>query len=136
MEYVEVQFRSNNNPASWKGVKVLVQPHWNHLQIESVARMQSACYDDYTCIIPKYGYINNPGVGSAMSNDYNTPNHNEMVPAENQALWCEITHHAFSAKDPDMMFVKLRGENKLGCGKCTGALFQGPVADAPKPLVA
>jgi hypothetical protein len=129
MKYVDVQFQHCASRAS-KQVKVLAQEHWTVTQIESVARATSGSYDDYICTIPEYGYRNSPKVGTTMEVD-NT----EYIPAENHALWCEIKDHSFSAKDPNKMMVRVRGESRLACGPCTGGMFQS-APEGPKAVVA
>lgn len=45
---------------------------------------------------------------------------------ENLALWCEITEHAFSAKDEDKVVMNYRGKKRLACGPCAGGIFSIP----------
>lgn len=44
----------------------------------------------------------------------------------NLSLWCEVTDHAFSAKDPDMVVMNYQGQTRLSCGQCAGGLFSVP----------
>lgn len=50
----------------------------------------------------------------------------DQIDPENLALWCEITDHSFSAKDPDKVIMNYRGEKRLSCGPCAGGIFSIP----------
>jgi hypothetical protein len=110
-------------------IKVLAENHWSAAQVESVARAQTHSYDDFICFIRELDYYHNPK-GNVMPVNYIDADGAEHIPSENQALWCEIKDHAFSAKDTDKMFVRQRGESKLGCGPCTRVIFQSPESAA------
>jgi hypothetical protein len=129
VRYVNVVFvRRTPGEEANIAVRIPANEYWSAAQIESVARAQCHAYDDFICIIRELDYYRNPK-GNVMPEYSITPDV-EHAPAENQALWCEIGSHAFSAKDADKMFVRQRGESKLGCGPCTGAVFSPPKVQA------
>jgi hypothetical protein len=94
--------------------------------VERVETLARCAYRNFDGIIhiPALNYINDPHhkERQQMSNYENV----EDIAPENHALWCEIKEHSFSAKDPNKMLVRVRGENRLACGPCTGGLFQAP----------